>query len=205
MIGHPCDRRLWFELQNIGRRKVPGRISRIFRHGNVIEKMVVDDLRLAGMEVVSDKERLKFSFDYRGKYLLGEMDGVVLSGVPGAPRKKHVLEVKSHNDKSFNDITKNGVKKSKFQHYVQMQIYMHCTGKWGKVIDRAYYVALNKNDDTYYTERIEYDKGVASLYLDRWLHITESTEMPRKLSEDPSWYQCKLCDAWEYCHGGMSA
>jgi hypothetical protein len=41
------------------------------------------------------------------------IDGVVL-GVPESPHKPHLLEIKTHNEKSFNDLVKNGVAKSKF-------------------------------------------------------------------------------------------
>ena len=199
MMGHPCDRLLWLLNKGKDVKVISGRTNRIFRHGHIIEDLVVNDLRLAGLDIVDDKEKLKIAINYKGHRMIGELDGVIKSGVPGAPRKKHVLEVKSSNDKAFKDLIKNGVQKSKPQHYIQMQLYMYATGQYGKIIDRAFYVVVNKNDDSYYTERVEFDKIIAEYQLDRWVHIIESKEMPMRISQDPSWYQCKFCDMYGYC------
>ena len=88
------------------------------------------------------------------------------------------------------------MERAKFDHFVQMQSYMHGTG-----IDRALYVAVCKDDDRIYTERVEYDKGVAENAIARGKRIALSDRMPEPLSVDPSWYQCKWCPAHEFCHG----
>ena len=106
-----------------------------------------------------------------------------------------MAEFKTHSLKSFADLEKKGVEKSKPQHFVQMQLYMH-----GAKIDRALYVAVCKDDDRIYTEIVNYEKDVAEKYLDRGRRLTLEDRMPPPLSTDPSWYQCKFCDAHEFCH-----
>jgi len=103
----------------------------------------------------------------------------------------------------FKEMQKLGVKKSKPEHYAQMQIYM----KWS--IDefgedgckRALYIVVNKDNDDIYTERIEFDKDEAQAIIDKALAVITATEPPVGISNDPSWYECKFCDYHSICHG----
>jgi hypothetical protein len=70
----------------------------------------------------------------------------------------------------------------------------------GTKIDRALYVAVCKDDDRIYTERLRYDQEVAEKYIARGRRIALSDRMPEPISTDPSWYQCKFCDAHKFCH-----
>jgi hypothetical protein len=92
-------------------------------------------------------------------------------------------------------MVKNGVEKSKPMHFIQMQVYMHGTN-----INRALYLAVCKDDDRIYTERVKYDKKVAEDAIIRGKRIAMSDRMPEPCSADPSWYQCKFCPAHSFCH-----
>lgn len=131
-----------------------------------------------------------------GTHVSGSIDAVIERGVPDAPKTRHIAEFKTHSLKSFNDVEKNGVQKSKPEHFVQMQLYMLGTG-----IDRALYVAVCKDDDRIYTERVKLDKELAQKYVERGHRIALTDRMPEPLSADPSWYQCKFCDGWDMCFG----
>lgn len=130
-----------------------------------------------------------------GAHVSGSLDGIAESGVPEAPKARHVVEFKTHSKKSFDEMVKEGVEKSKPMHYGQMQAYMH-----GTKIDRALYVAICKDDDRIYTERVKYDKETAEKLIQRGHRITLSDRLPPPISTDPSWYQCKFCAAHEFCH-----
>ena len=80
-------------------------------------------------------------------------------------------------------------------HWVQMQVYM-----LGTKLERAFYYAINKNDDRIYTERVKLDKKVAEHYIERGQRIAMQEGLPHPLSTDPSWYDCKWCDAHSLCH-----
>jgi hypothetical protein len=173
--------------------KFPGRILRLFRRGQEEEVQVVSDLRAIGLNVQNTgTNQMRVDF---GCHVSGSLDGIVESGVPEAPNAKHVLEIKTHSKKSFDDLLKNGVEKSKPMHFVQMQMYMH-----GTKLDRALYVAVCKDDDRLYTERVKLDKTVAQQATDRGHRITQSDRMPPPLSTDPTWYECRFCAAHEFCH-----
>jgi hypothetical protein len=191
-LGHVCDRWLWLSFRWAVQPKFPGRILRLFRRGHQEEANIISDLRSIGVDVrkVSTQHRVDF-----GSHVSGSLDAIIDKGVPEAPKSKHVAEFKTHSKKSFDALVKDGVEKSKPEHFVQMQVYMHGTG-----IDRALYLAVCKDDDRIHTERVKLDKEVAEKAIRRGHYIALSDSMPPPISEDASWYQCKFCDAHEFCH-----
>jgi hypothetical protein len=76
-----------------------------------------------------------------------------------------------------------------------MNIYM---GKFG--IDRALYLAVCKNDDQIYTERVKFDSAKYEADCKKAHRVITSDRMPPPLSTDPTWFECKFCDAHEFCH-----
>lgn len=189
VVGHSCDRWLWLSFRWAVVEKFPGRILRLFRRGQNEEATIVADLRAIGISVRDQQKRVDF-----GKHLSGSIDGIG-QGVPGGGKGAHLLEFKTHSLKSFNELAKDGVVKSKPMHHVQMQMYMH-----GLELTRALYVAVCKDDDRIHTERIEYDQATALKYIERGHSITMAERMPPPISENPSWYECKFCPAHSFCH-----
>ena len=191
-LGHACDRWLWLSFRWAVQPKFPGRILRLFRRGHEEEANIISDLRAIGMDVrkVSSQHRVEF-----GSHVSGSLDAIIDSGVPEAPRSKHIAEFKTASKKAFDDLVKQGVEKSKPEHYVQMQVYMS-----GTKIDRALYLTVCKDDDRIHTERVKFDKAVATKAIERGKRIALADRMPPPISTDPSWYQCKFCDAHDFCH-----
>jgi hypothetical protein len=189
-LGHPCDRWLWLSFRWAVQPKFPGRILRVFRRGQMEENTIISDLRAIGIDVRGTQTRVDF-----GCHVSGSLDGIAEHGVPEAKKTRHVLEFKTHSLKSFNDLEKQGLAMSKPEHYVQMQLYMH-----GTKIDRGLYLAVCKDDDRIYTERVQYYKGVAEKAVERGHRLALAERMPPPISTDPSWYQCRFCDAHSFCH-----
>ena len=192
-LGHACDRWIWLSFRWAVQPKFPGRILRVFRRGQNEEATIVSDLRAIGMDLrMTGTKQQRVDL---GSHVSGSLDAIIESGVPEAPKKRHIAEFKTHSKKSFDDLAKQGVQKSKPEHFVQMQLYMH-----GTEIDRALYVAVCKDNDEIYTERVRYVKEVAETFIRRGHYLAQSDRMPPPISTDPSWYQCKFCDAHEFCH-----
>ena len=191
-LGHACDRWLWLSFRWAVQPTFPGRILRLFRRGHEEEANIISDLRAIGMDVRQTTGQHRVDF---GGHVSGSLDAIIDSGVPGAPKTKHVAEFKTHSKKSFDSLVKDGVEKSKPEHFVQMQAYMAGTG-----LDRALYLAVCKDDDRIHTERIKLDKEVASKAIARGHRIALTDRMPEPISADPaSWYQCKFCEASQFC------
>jgi len=196
VLGHPCARWLWLSFRWAVAPSFPGRILRLFRRGQNEEAQIVSDLRAIGIDIreTGDHQRRISPAPHLG----GSIDGIIYSGVPEAPAKRHIAEFKTHSAKSFDKLEREGVKKAHHQHWVQMQVYMHGTAD---KIDRALYVAVCKDDDRLYTERVEYDKQAAEKAIQRGKDIVSADRPPLRINGDPSWWQCKMCQAHDLCHG----
>ena len=192
MLGHACERWMWLSFRWAVQPVFPGRVLRLFRRGHQEEKNIIDDLRSIGVMVQNLETQTNVNF---GSHVSGSIDAVINGGVPEAMQKRHIGEFKTHSLKSFNDVEAKGVEKSKPEHYAQMQVYMHGTG-----IDRALYVAVCKDNDRIYTERVRYNKEIAETLVERGKRIALSDRMLPPISTDPSWYQCKFCAAHSFCH-----
>jgi len=194
MLGHDCDRWLWLSFRWATKITFPGRMLRLFRRGQNEEETVVNDLRMTGCEIqYTGKTQKRADF---GSHVSGSMDGIINSGVLGAEKTPHVLEIKTHKLSSFNDLEKHGVQKSKPQHWAQMQVYMYGTG-----LDRALYYAVCKDDDRLHTERIRLNKSAAIALVERGKRIALSERIPEPMpGASPDWYLCKFCKGYQFCH-----
>lgn len=190
LLGHPCERWLWLSFRWAVKEKFPGRVLRLFRRGHNEEATIISDLEAIGVKFSCHQEHVDL-----GSHVGGSTDGTIESGVPGAEKTRHVAEFKTHAKKSFDDLVKKEVKASKPQHWAQMQLYMLGTG-----IKRALYLAVCKDDDRLYTERVRFDEEAAENLRDRGHRVALADRMPDPLSADPSWYQCKWCPAHSFCH-----
>lgn len=189
-IGFKCDRKIFYMLHWAKDEKLEGRVKRLLRRGQREESSIINYLRLVGVCVTGSQAEIICT-----PWLRGHCDGIILSGLKESPNQKHILEMKTSNDKAFKELEKEGVKKAKPEHYAQMVCYMHGSG-----IQRAFYYVVNKNDDSVYTERIHEDEELAQLLIKRSEDIVRSIEPPPRLSESPVWFECKFCQFWGICH-----
>ena len=197
LIGGPCDRAIWYSWRWATRARHAGRLLRLFDTGNLAEARFVADLRRVGvtvMDVDPDNGRQWNLRDESGHFG-GSMDGVAI-GFTEAPKAWHVCEFKTHSAKSFASLKKDGVAASKPQHFAQMQVYMHLAG-----IERAFYLAVNKDTDELYQERIRYDAEAALRLLAKAQRIIANPGPPERISTDPTWFQCRFCDHASVCRG----
>lgn len=195
VLGRECRRALWYAFRWADEPVTDGRVFRLFRRGKLEEDLLVQDLTDAGLEVHAFDERgRQFRFSGVGGHVGGSMDGAAL-GVLEAPKTWHVLEIKTHNAKSYRELLAKGVKESKPEHWAQVQLYMHWSG-----MERALYVAVCKDDDYIHTERVHYDKAAAEALMAKAEAIVKAAEPLERLSEQPEFYVCKWCPARGPCH-----
>lgn len=196
VIGGECARALWYGLRWAAQEKHSGRMLRLFQTGHLAEARFVADLRSIGAVVhdVDPSTGRQFGFSDHGGHMRGHMDGCV-KNIPGGGLKWHVVEFKTHSAKSFAELKKNGVKKAKPTHYAQMQWYM---GK--SSMERALYLAVNKDDDDLYSERIEFDQVFFEQIQAKAESIIFGQTPPPKISDDPKFYLCNWCPHNGVCH-----
>lgn len=196
IVGHSCKRRIWGAFRWLFRETSDGKLLRIFNTGKREEERVFEELRGIGCEVSTGPEPgTQWTFSAIDGHFGGSMDAAV-RGLPEAPKRWHCLEIKTHNDKSYKALVKEGVRAWKPMHWVQMQLYLRHFE-----LERAAYIAINKNDDSIYLERVEYDSGKAEEFVARAEDIVYSEDAPLKLSDDPEHWECKMCPMHAQCHG----
>lgn len=199
-IGHYCERYLWYQFHWAGHEDHDGRKLRLFDSGNHQEPRIVADLRSIGATVYDTDPSTNRQITYTafGGHFQISLDGAV-QGIPESS-KWHALEMKTANDRSFNSTKKHGVEKDKPQHYIQMQVGMHLSG-----MTRALYIVVNKNTDEIYAERVRYSAKSAEWAMNRAERVIFSDEPPPRISEDPTWWQCKMCPMHDICMRGANA
>lgn len=196
-IGRACERETWLAFRWADAPAYEGRMLRLFERGKREEAVIVEDLRRIGVEVLDlDPETGKqWQYSEHGGHMGGSMDAAAC-GFPEAPKTWHVCEFKTHNEKSFEGLLKNGVQESKPEHYAQMQLYMGWSG-----MDRAMYVAICKNDDRIHCERIAFKREVFDGLVAKARRLIFSETQPPRIADSPTFWLCKFCNFTDVCHG----
>lgn len=194
-IGHHCDRALWYQFRHCDRAVFDGRVLRLFETGDREEGRLIANLRAVGVTVwdrdPDTGKQIRFTA-CDGHFALsldGVGEGFRESGQP------HTLEFKTMNDKNFRAMQKDGVEKSKPIYWAQCQIGMHLSG-----LQRCAFIAVNKNTDEIYMERIKYDPAMGIQLVAKASEVIFSDKPPAKLNSDPSFFLCKFCDYKHVCH-----
>ena len=199
VINHECERELWYSFRWCTHPNFSGRMLRLFDTGKREEERFIEELRRIGVEVHdSDPDTGKqFSFSDFGGHFGGSIDGAAL-GITEAPATWHLLEFKTCNSKRFEMLKERGVKSAQYGHYCQMICYMDYLG-----FERAFYLAVCKDTDELYGERIHADPVLAALLKEKAQRIIAAATPPTRISEDYNWWKCKMCDHRTICHEGQ--
>jgi len=164
---------------------------RLFETGNREEERIIRNLRSAGLQVWDrgdDGNQIRFEM-FGGRFA-GSIDGMVV-GIPEAPKTPHLLEIKTSSDKNYKALIKTGVEKAKPLHFAQMMVYMGALD-----LKRALYIVVNKNDDSIYSERIEFHKPTYDLLINKAERIVTS-DAPLERWES---FECKWCEFQKICN-----
>lgn len=193
-IGNSCERALWYQFHWAAHGDFDGRILRLFDTGNREEVRFIEELRRIGVEVweIDEGTGKQWRFEIFGGHFGLSLDGVC-QGLPESS-KPHTLEFKTMNDKTFKTLMNNGLEKAKPVYWAQVQIGMHLSG-----IDRCLFLAVNKNTDELYAERIKPD-GSAIALSEKAERIIFADKPLAKIAESEDWYECKFCDFAKICH-----
>lgn len=211
LIGHSCMRHIWYKFRWYKKEKFSGRMLRLFKRGHDEENFFGDILKVAGVKLFHVKPNPQKRFFMIGGHFSCELDGIA-ENVPEAPKTPHVLEFKTYNQKSFLSLigeTETNYKKlrdtvsfqacteaNKPRHWAQMQVGMGMSG-----LTRALYLAVNKNDDCLAQERVRFDKDAFERLVQKAETVIFTTVKPPRISDRPSWHECRMCEFHGICHG----
>lgn len=220
MIGRECARELWYQFHWTTKPKFSGQIIRLFNRGHLEEARFIALMLTIGCQVYQqDAEGKQYRISDHGGHFGGSGDGVII-GLPDVVAGMPVLtEYKTHGDKSFIKLAGSdwkrfheglldsnkpqipfsgeGVREAKFEHWVQMQVYMRKMG-----IAVALYCAVNKNDDHIYAELVPLDSASADSFISRAGEIIKNPVSPPMINKAAGWYGCNFCDQKPVCKLG---
>lgn len=196
IIGRSCSRQLWYTFRWFKEERFPARVLRLFERGHDEEPRFEKLLRSIGVTLYThDADGKQFRVTAVSGHFGGDSDGFGV-GLLEIPKEPFVIEFKTHGYKSFRELKKKGVKKAKWEHYVQTQCYGYLKG-----VRVMLYCAVNKNDDDLHFELLRIKKEVAEKYITRAEYIIESEEAPPRIATTASWYECKMCLYKDICFG----
>lgn len=186
-IGEKCHRKLQYDHYWCYLKSHSARIKRLFQVGHDAEPKLVAELEKLGYRFHSDQLGVVGT----GGHWKGHIDGLLEKLLD-----EWLAEFKTHNAKSFADLKKKKVQKSKPMHYAQVTAYMGYLE-----IKQAKYVAYNKNDSEIYIENIPFDhEHFLDLKRKESEVIMADTLLPKIGNGTSNWFECKLCDARNVCH-----
>jgi hypothetical protein len=202
ILGDECLRRI--QLQYMQKEsEVSAQTLRTFDIGHYLEDLVAEWMILAGFNLrTKDENGEQFGFSAADGKLKGHVDGIIYGG-PDFCKYPYLWECKTLNNKSWTDTAKRGVLVTKPIYYAQVQLYMAYMN-----LDEnpCLFSALNKDTSELYHEPIAFDAEVAQPYSDRAVQIikaSENNELLPCISNDYSFYKCKMCGFRNECFGGM--
>lgn len=109
-----------------------------------------------------------------------------------------LLEFKTHGQKSFDKLVKEGLEKAKPEHYAQMQVYMAKRG-----LGFGLYMAVNKNTDELKCFFVVKDAVMGAAMISKAREVIHSSAMPERMhGARPTFFKCRFCDHRGTCHLG---
>lgn len=196
-LGEECERKLWYDFRWVAPpEKFDGRMNRLFDTGHREEDRVVEDLRAIGCGVAARDPETGEQFEFVAEHghVVGKLDGIVENTVE-APDRRVVLEVKTHNQKSFDKLREKGVEKAKPVHFGQCQLGAHLSG-----LDATLYVAVNKDTDDIHSELVPLNRKKSQALLDKGERVVFAKEPPAKLKDSAEYPPCSWCLHRDLCH-----
>ncbi len=198
-IAEPCTRAAWYKFRKIFNKPIEPRMMRLFQRGHREEFIFMHMLREVGLTIWDEdpKTGKQFKVVDFDEHFQGSMDGITKDKkelyIKG--KKPFLTEYKTSNDARFKELKKSGLKKWSPKYWGQIQSYM---GYEPRLIGCLFCV-VNKNTDELYLEWVEPDKSAFKLCQSNAEEILSAERPPRRISNRPAFWLCKMCDFKNHC------
>lgn len=200
-IGHPCSRKIWYSFRWAMKVEHTGQQLRLFNRGHHEEPKFIHRLRRVGINVteIDPTTGKQWQMQHPSEpHYGGSLDGIAYIPTLPAAYATMIAEFKTHNDKSFDKLLKDGVRKSKPQHFAQMSSYGQV-----KQFPLGLYCAINKNNDALCIRITPLQYSLGEITFKKAVEIIRSQRAPSRISENSADFNCKFCDYRGICHLGQ--
>ncbi len=194
-IGSNCHRKLQYLHYGCIEVSHSSRINRLFQDGHNAEPQLKKELDKIGIAVYNEQKELIGPTGH----IQGHIDGigVFLHDKFKFTSGSFLVEYKTHNKDQFKALKTKKVKQSHPSHYDQVTMYMHHLD-----LKFCLYVGKCKDNSEIYLEVIEYDPEHYDVLRRRVIEVvTADVMLPRIGNDNPTWFECKMCDACDVCFG----
>ena len=196
--GFPCERHLWYAVNDKGNSERDERTQRIFDVGACLEPLVVEWLRQDGWEVEynagSQEAPLEVKIELTDGTVAGHPDCFISRGA----LQNVLVDIKTMNERSFRMWRREGSMKSKPQYVDQLHIYARGCREMGRNIEQLGIVGVNKNNSEMHIDIFEYDRSRIAEILERAERVLKCEAAPEMDSPRESWC-CGYCEYAEQC------
>jgi hypothetical protein len=204
-IGGACSRKLWYSYHTPMTETFDAPTIMRFEDGHRSEALIADRLKATPgiMLLTEDDNGRQFGVeDFEGQFR-GHLDGKIL-GLVHAPSVWHVWEAKCTNLKKFMQFKtlkadlgeQNALKQWDATYYAQAQSYMGYTG-----LDDHYLTVCTPGGRDWEAVCTRFNEVDFEAIRDKAHRILGAMAPLARLSNDPSWYECKWCFYKDHCHG----
>jgi hypothetical protein len=201
MLAEPCRRKLYYVFRWVKLIPHSGRILRLFNVGHEAEPRFIRYLRGIGFEV---KEFADDGKQWRISGANGHYGGS-LDGMCKAPERYQIVG----NLILLNEFKTNGTG-ARYEAVAKEHLSQSKPMHWGQVCQYGYkyqiryclYMIENKNDSDITFRIFELDWNYGKELEEKANEIINSQQPPNRISDNPAFRGCKICDFAGICHGG---
>ena len=204
-IGHPCSRKLQYDLRATEQQSHDAATLKRFEDGHRGEALMASRLRMVpGIRLwtVDPETAGQIGFSDFGGRFKGHADGVI-QGLIQAPETPHVWEHKATNERKQAKLAalkielgeKNALAAWDEVYHAQAILYMHYAN-----LTRHYLTCSTPGERTTVSVRTNADPEAALKLIDKARRILDAKYPLARISNSPEWWQCKWCEHREQCH-----
>lgn len=204
-VGDACSRKVWYRFRWMAPARFDASTLKKFDDGHAGEDVQAARLRMVeGVTLhTHNEDGSQFGFSDLGGHFRGHMDGAII-GLLQAPKTWHVWEHKQSAPSVYSRLSAivakvgegDALKEWNGTYYGQAQLYMHYSG-----ITRHYLTVATAGGRETQSVRTKYSKEDALALIELARELVYANEPPMRVSDSPSWWQCKFCEHIEACHG----
>lgn len=205
-IGRECEREAWYGWRWVKQVKFSALSLKRFADGHHGEALQAKRLRLVeGVTLITDdpESGRQIGFSDLNGHFKGHADGAIL-GLIQAPKTWHIWEHKQVDQTKQNKLVKlahelgekNALEKWNATYYAQAILYLHYSG-----MERHYLTCSTPGGRHTVSVRTEPNPVAAQRLILKAERVINAATPLAKLSDDPDYFVCKMCDFAGVCHG----
>lgn len=194
-IGEECWRKLWYQFRWVKLHQAEGRMRRLWNRGHREEEVFERFLMWAGFSSrsINPETDEQYYFSKVDGHFGGSIDGILL--IRWAENFRIIAEYKTFANKYFIELKEKKVKLAQPKYFAQM-----CSYGAAFKVEYALFYAVNKDTDEWHREFVKLDWQYADQLERKAEHIIYSSTPPDRISNQASYWKCKMCIFNGICH-----